>query len=89
MRDKIQETISGALPAARVVVASEDDTHFSAVVVSPDFEGLSRVRQHQMVMNALKAEFDTERLHALQLRTFTPEKWEAAQATGPLQVVQE
>ena len=39
---------------------------------SPSFRGLSLVKQHQMVMRALQAEFDTERLHALELRTVTP-----------------
>ena len=88
MRDKIEETIREALPEAEVFVASDDGTHFAAVVVSPDFEGVPLVRQHQMVMKALRAEFDTERLHALQLKTFTPERWAAQQqAGGSLRVV--
>ena len=86
MQDKIAKLIKGTLPEAQVVVASDDGTHFSAIVISPSFEGLSLVKQHQLVMNALRADFDTERLHALQLRTFTPEKWVAHNA-GPLPVV--
>ena len=86
MKNEIQDAITGALPEAQVIVASDDDTHFTAVVISPDFEGLSLVKQHQLVMGALKTDFDSERLHALQLRTFTPAKW-AAQTADPLRVV--
>ena len=86
MQDEIAKIIKRSLPEAQVIVASDDGTHFNAIVISESFEGLSLVKQHQIVMNALKADFDTERLHALQLRTFTPEKW-TAQKTGPLPVV--
>ena len=88
MKDLIAKTIMSALPDASVRVESPDGTHWSAIVVSPSFEGLMLVKQHQMVLNALKSEFDSERLHALQLQTFTPQKWEAAQERrSPLSVV--
>ena len=79
MKEQIRETILKAIPDASVRVESPDGEHFGAIVVSASFEGMLLVRQHQMVMNALKEEFDSERLHALQLQTYTPEKWEAAQ----------
>ena len=41
------------------------------------------VKQHQMVLGALKAEFDSERLHALQLKTLTPAEWRAMQEERP------
>jgi acid stress-induced BolA-like protein IbaG/YrbA len=86
MKEEIAETLRRSLPQATVFVESEDGTHFSAVVVSPEFESMPLVRQHQTVMKALKADFDTERLHALQLRTFTPDAWAALRA-DPLQIV--
>ena len=79
MRDTIEAAIQRAIPDATVHVESPDGTHWSAVVVSPSFASISLVRQHQLVMGALRAEFDTERLHALQLRTMTPERWSAEQ----------
>lgn len=79
MNELIEQTIQSAIPDATVHVFSPDGTHFSAVVVSPAFEGLLLVKQHQMVMNALKAAFDSEKLHALQLRTFTPAKWQESE----------
>jgi acid stress-induced BolA-like protein IbaG/YrbA len=79
MRETIAAAIQRAIPDATVLVESPDGTHWSAVVVSASFDGMSLVRQHQTVMGALRGEFDTERLHALQLRTLTPERWAAEQ----------
>ena len=72
MRETIEATIRRAIPDATVQVETPDGTHWSATVVCASFAGLSLVRQHQLVMAALRAEFDTERLHALELRTKTP-----------------
>lgn len=72
--------IQRVVPDAEVHVESPDGTHWSAVVVAASFAGMSLVRQHQLVMGALRSEFDTERLHALQLRTMTPDRWRAEQA---------
>jgi BolA protein len=47
------------------------ETHFRLVVVSLDFEGVSRVARQRMVYDALKAEMG-ERVHALQLSCRTP-----------------
>lgn len=87
MQEQIESTIKKALPDAIVHVESPDGTHYGAVVISPAFEELSLVQQHQLVLNALRTEFDSERLHALQLKTFTPDKWETMQKQGPLSVV--
>ena len=89
MHEDVAITIQRALPGAEVRIESPDGTHFSAIVVSPAFEGMPLVRQHQMVMKALKKEFDSERLHALQLKTLTPSKWQALQEaqSSPLSVV--
>jgi len=72
LQETIEAAIRRAIPDATVHAESPDGTHWSATVVSPSFVGMSLVRQHQMVMGALRAEFDTERLHALELRTATP-----------------
>jgi acid stress-induced BolA-like protein IbaG/YrbA len=53
-----------------------DGTHFEAVVVSPEFEGLARVRRHQLVYAAL-GERMREEVHALSMTTLTPGEWTA------------
>jgi len=77
MKETIEAAIRKAIPDAVVHVDSPDGTHWSAVVVAPSFVGMSLVRQHQQVMGALRAEFDSERLHALELRTMSPDRWRA------------
>ncbi len=51
-----------------------DGAHFEAIIVSPKFTGLSRVRQHQLVYAALGDRMRSE-IHALSMRTLTPEEW--------------
>jgi stress-induced morphogen len=52
-----------------------DDDHLTAVVVSPAFQGESLVAQHQLVYDAL-GEHMTRDIHALELKTYTPEEYE-------------
>lgn len=71
---EIEELIRQGLDCIHVKV-SGDGRHFDAVVVSAAFEGKPMVRRHRMVYQTLGSRFDDERLHALALRTMTPEKW--------------
>ena len=75
--EQIRATILAALPDANVMVNDpmNDGQHFQAVVISPQFEGLSLVKQHQMVMRPLTQAFATT-VHALSLKTFSPSQWE-------------
>ena len=85
MTDLIVQTIRRALPDAQVFVDSPDGQHYQAVVVSPVFEGKPLVRQHQMVMKALSAEFDSNRVHAMQLKTMTPEQYRVQSSRSQVQ----
>jgi acid stress-induced BolA-like protein IbaG/YrbA len=75
--DQIRSTILKAIPDAEVLVTDpmNDGQHFQAVVISPEFEGLSLIKQHQMVMKPLTQAFATN-VHALGLKTFSPSQWE-------------
>jgi acid stress-induced BolA-like protein IbaG/YrbA len=53
-----------------------DGHHFEAVIVSATFRGKSRVQQHQLVYRALGDRM-REQIHALSMKTFTPEDWAA------------
>jgi len=53
-----------------------DGAHFEAVVVSPAFAGLPRVRRHQLVYAALGDRM-REEIHALSMKTLSPEEWAA------------
>jgi acid stress-induced BolA-like protein IbaG/YrbA len=74
--DQVRNYIAQGLPCEFVEVRGEDGQHFEAVVVSPEFAGKNMVQQHQLVYRALGDRMRQE-IHALSLRTFTPEAWAA------------
>ena len=49
--------------------------HFEARIVSATFAGVSMIRQHQAVYAPLKDVLATGELHALALKTYSPEQW--------------
>jgi acid stress-induced BolA-like protein IbaG/YrbA len=69
----IEDSIRAGLPVTHLTV-SGDGAHFEAVIVSPSFAGLSRVKQHQLVYGAL-GERMREEIHALSMKTYSPEEW--------------
>ena len=70
---EIETMIRAAFPDARVEVKdlAGDGDHYAATVISETFRGKSRVQQHQIVYEALKAEMGGK-LHALALQTSAP-----------------
>ncbi len=74
--ESVQKRIQAAFPGADVAVQDLTGTqdHFQALVISEAFQGKTMVEQHQMVYAAL-GEFMKEAIHALALKTFTPEQW--------------
>ena len=70
---EIEKLIRAALPDAKVTIRdlAGDGDHYSAIVVSEAFRGLTRVKQHQLVYDALKGKMGGE-LHALALETAAP-----------------
>lgn len=70
---EIEAMIRAALPDADVEITdlAGDGNHYAARVVSPSFAGLTRVKQHKLVYDALGGRMGGE-LHALQLTTAVP-----------------
>lgn len=62
--------------------SGDGQTHYSMLVVSPEFQGLTRLQRHQKVNQALSDEFQLG-LHALTLQVFSPEEW-AQKTTHPI-----
>ena len=73
----IKERVLSAMPEAQVEVIDTTGTndHFEARVVSAKFTGMPMVRAHQLVYAPLKDVLATGELHALALKTYTPEQW--------------
>ena len=66
----LETLIRDGLPGATVRVEDVrgDGNHYAATVITPLFEGKTRVEQHRMVFRVLEGRIGEE-LHALQLTT--------------------
>jgi len=71
--ESIEHSIGAGLDCEHLEVDG-DGHHFRAVIVSAAFEGLSKVRQHQLVYAALGDRM-REEIHALSMTTLTPAQW--------------
>lgn len=73
--EQVREFIAAGLPCSHLEVEG-DGRHFFATVVSPDFEGKSRIARHQRVYAALGDRM-REQIHALSMKTLTPAEFSA------------
>jgi acid stress-induced BolA-like protein IbaG/YrbA len=73
---QIEAWIAAGL-SCELLAVEGDGQHFEAVIVSSEFAGLSRVKRQQRVNAILKVRFDSGELHALSMKTLTPEEWNA------------
>lgn len=74
----VERFIAQGLDCTHLVVEG-DGQHFFATIVSPAFEGLSRIKRHQQVYAALGDRMRAE-IHALSMKTLTPSEWSTQQA---------
>jgi acid stress-induced BolA-like protein IbaG/YrbA len=73
---ELETIIAAGLPCEHLQV-SGDGRHWSAVIVSADFEGLRRIARHQRVYATLGERIKTDEVHALSMKTLTPAEWAA------------
>ncbi|SFZ77133.1 BolA family protein [Chitinimonas taiwanensis] len=73
--EQVKQYIAAGL-ACEVLEVSGDGHHFEAIIVARAFDGLPRVRQHQLVYQAL-GERMREEIHALSMKTFSPHEWKS------------
>lgn len=77
--EQIEKLIKEGMPDADAYVEG-DGTHFNALVISPAFKDCSRIKRQQMVYATVKKFLEDGSLHALSLRTLTPEEWQDLEA---------
>jgi acid stress-induced BolA-like protein IbaG/YrbA len=75
----IQRMIEAGLPGCIARVEGDDGTHFNAVIVSEVFAGKSLLQQQRLVYGTLGARMANGEIHALSLKTYTPQEWDQAQ----------
>lgn len=80
---QIEVMIKAQLPDAQVQVndLNGGGDHYQVTVVSSQFAGKGLVQQHQLVYGAVRQAMSTEAIHALSLKTYTPEAWQATTAS--------
>ena len=61
--------------------ARDGGGHYQVLVVAERFQGLSRVAAQRLVYEALSELMESD-IHALQMRTLTPERWSAEKSPG-------
>lgn len=69
--DVIKGMIEQGMPGCTADVVGDDGAHFEAIIVSDQFEGLSLVKQHQLVYKSLGDSIGGA-IHALSIKTLTP-----------------
>ncbi len=73
--EEIKRLIEAGIPGSEAFVEG-DGAHFLACVVSPVFAGKSRIQKQQIVNDTVKTQLLNGTLHALSIKTFTPEEWD-------------
>lgn len=75
--EQLQKKIETLAPGTQVQVMDLTGTqdHYQVVVVSEAFAGKKLIEQQRMVMAVVKPEVDSGEVHALTMRTFTPEQY--------------
>ena len=74
--DELQSIIAAGLPCEHLAVQG-DGRHWSAVIVSAEFEGKRPIARHQRVYATLGEKIRTDEVHALSMKTLTPAEWAA------------
>ena len=75
--ESIKQNIAEGMNTSQLEVAG-DGQHFEALIVSEEFAGLSRVQRHQRVYQTLGDRM-REEIHALSMKTLTPQEWQETQ----------
>ncbi len=72
---EIKHLIEAGLAETEATVEG-DGTHFTALVISPAFTGKNRIQRQQLVYDTVRSQLLDGSLHALSLKTLTPEEWQ-------------
>lgn len=74
--EQLSERIKQLHPETTVKATDLTGTqdHYQVEVVSPAFVGKTTIEQHKMIMALLKSEINSNEVHALSMKTWTPEQ---------------
>jgi len=72
--EEIKQMIEAGLAGCEAIVTG-DGRHFEAIVISDQFEGKTPLQKQRLVMETVKEELKSDKLHALSIKTHTPAQW--------------
>ena len=73
--EEIKKLIETGLNESTVMVEGDDGVHFNAIVISPEFSHKNRIQKQQLVYATLGDRIANGTIHAISIKTFTPEEW--------------
>ena len=75
--NQLKARLESLAPGTQVEVTDLTGTqdHYQVRVISPAFEGKIMIEQHRMVLGTVQAEVDSGEVHALTMKTYTPEQF--------------
>jgi acid stress-induced BolA-like protein IbaG/YrbA len=80
--EDIKHLIENGVTESTVMVSGDDGQHFSAIVISPIFAGKNRIQKQQLVYQTLGTRIHDGTIHAISIKTFTPEEWQQQEMTN-------
>ena len=75
-REELHSIIAAGLACDHLEL-SGDGRHWYATIVSPAFAGKRLIQRHQQVYATLGGRLQTDEVHALSMKTYTPAEWAA------------
>lgn len=73
--DEIKKLIEAGISQSQAIVTGESGK-YEATVISEAFEGMTMVKEHQMVYATVNEHIASGALHALSIKAYTPGEWE-------------
>lgn len=73
LKSRIESLTAGTKAEVSDLTGGSD--HFQAVVISPAFQGKLMMEQHRIIYSLFQNEIDSGEVHALTLKTYTPEQY--------------
>jgi stress-induced morphogen len=81
LKARIESLQAGTTAQVHDLTGTQD--HWQVTIVSPAFVGKSMIEQQRMIMTILKSEIDSNEVHALTMKTYTPDQYQSlSQAPG-------
>ncbi len=79
--DTVKQLIEAGIPGAEAHV-SGDGCNMETTVIAEAFEGKTPVQKQRLVMATVREQIESNELHAIGIKTFTPAQWAEKSAEG-------